>query len=62
MPNLYLENGEQAGLFDVIDWFLEHYEGVEHLTIGGSTSPETWYTVTTILKRALEKINHSQKG
>lgn len=62
MPNLYLEDGEEAGLFDVIDWWLEHYEGVEHLTIDGSTSPETWYTITVILRRCLEKIKHSKKG
>jgi hypothetical protein len=62
MVELYLEDGEtHAGLYDVIDWWLEHYEGIEHLTEGGSTSPECWYTINTILRRAFEKINASKK-
>ena len=54
--NLYNETGDLVSLEEVIEWFLEKYEGMEHLTLGGSTSPETWYTVTTILRRCLEKI------
>jgi hypothetical protein len=49
-----------AGLFEVIDWWLEHYEGMEHLTEGGTTTPETWYTINTILRRSFEKIKQSQ--
>jgi hypothetical protein len=56
MPELYLENGEKADLHDVVVWWLAHYEGLEHATEGGTTSPETWYTVNTILRRALTKI------
>ena len=54
--NLYDENGVSVGLEQVIEWFLEKYEGMEHLTEGGTTSPETWYTVVAILKRNLERL------
>lgn len=55
-PMLFNEKGESASLEEVVKWWLYHYEGMEHLTLGGSTSPETWYAVTTILRRCLEKI------
>lgn len=32
MAELYLENGEKAGMKAVAEWWLEHYEGIEHLT------------------------------
>jgi hypothetical protein len=54
--NLYDENGVSVELDQVIEWFLEKYEGMEHLTEGGTTSPETWYTVVAILKRNLERL------
>jgi len=56
---LYNEKGETASMQEVVEWWLEHYEGMEHLTLGGSTNPETWYTVSTILRRCLEKIKKS---
>ena len=56
MSKLFLEDGETAGLEDVIRWWLRHYEGIEHMTEGGNTSPETWYTINTILRRSLEKL------
>jgi hypothetical protein len=56
MGDLYLENGKKAGLVAVANWWLEHYEGIEHMTEGGTTSPETWYTINTILRRAMSKI------
>lgn len=51
MGDLFLENGKKAGLQDVAEWWLEHYEGIEHLTEGGTVAPETWYTINTILRR-----------
>ena len=54
---------ELASMEDVVDWWLSHYEGLEHLTEGGNTSPECWYTINTILRRSFEKIkNRKQKG
>jgi hypothetical protein len=53
---LFHEDGSPASLRSVIKWFLEHYEGVEHLTEGGTVNPETWYTITAILRRCLERI------
>jgi len=58
---LYLEDGSKASYVDVANWWLEHYEGMEHMTEGGITTPETWYTVTTILKRSLNKIIKGEK-
>jgi hypothetical protein len=56
--DLYLEDKEtKAGLKEVMEWWIEHYEGMEHLTLDGKTNPETWYAVNTILKRCLDKIN-----
>lgn len=59
--NLWLESGEAAGLKHVIRWFLDHYEGMEHLTECGDVSPETWYTATTILRRCLDRIDAKAK-
>jgi len=53
---LFNKKGEKASLSEVTKWWLEHYEGFEHLTEGGRTSPETWFTINTILKRCFEKI------
>lgn len=50
-----------ASLEDVINWFLTHYEGLEHMTEHGVTRPETWYTVTAILRRNLERIKNKAK-
>lgn len=58
---LYNKKGETASLTEVIKWWLEHYEGMEHLTEGGKTSPETWFTINTILKRSLKKIRDKRK-
>jgi len=52
---------KQATMYNVIDWWLEHYEGIEHLTEGGTTSPECWYTINTILRRSFEKIKDSKE-
>ena len=32
MKRLYLKNGKEAGVVDVIRWWLENYDGMEHLT------------------------------
>ena len=57
---LYVETSDEvyelASLEDIINWFLGHYEGLEHMIEHGVTRPETWYTVTTILRRNLEHI------
>lgn len=53
------ETYEQASLEDIIDWFLGHYEGLEHMTEHGITNPETWYTVTAILRRNLNRIKEA---
>lgn len=55
MSNLYLDNGQKAGLGDVAEWWLEHYEGIEHMTEGGTVTPETWYTINTILRRCFDR-------
>lgn len=52
---------EYAFLEDAINWFLAHYEGLEHMTEHGVTNPETWYTVTAILRRNLERIKSKAK-
>lgn len=56
MIELYNSKGETVNLEEVVTWWLEHYEGFEHLTEGGRTTPETWYTITTILKRCFKRI------
>ena len=58
---LLLEDGETPSLQDIIEWWLAHYEGMEHLTEGGTTSPETWYAVNTILRRCLVKIKEGKR-
>lgn len=62
---LYIETAdetyEMASLEDIINWFLAHYEGLEHMTEHGVTNPETWYTVTAILRRNLERIKAKVK-
>jgi hypothetical protein len=58
---LFNENGEEVSFEEIIDWWLEHYEGLEHLTEGGTSSPETWFTINTIMKRCLEKLRDRQK-
>jgi hypothetical protein len=52
---------KQATMEDVVDWWLSHYEGLEHLTEGGDTSPECWYTINVILRRSFEKIKNRSK-
>ena len=61
MAELFLENGEKAGMVAVAEWWLEHYEGIEHMTEGGNTQPETWYTVSTILRRCMDRIANPTK-
>ena len=61
MIELFLENGERASMDDVVAWWLEHYEGLEAMTEGGNTSPETSFTINTILKRSFEKIKQRKK-
>lgn len=56
MADLFLENGQPAGMKAVAEWWLDHYEGLEHMTEGGTTAPETWYTVSAILRRCMQKI------
>jgi hypothetical protein len=53
---LYREDGTPANLSDIVTWWLENYEGMEHMTEGGRTSPESWYTINTILRRCLTKV------
>ena len=60
MKKLYNEDGKEAGLFDVIGWFLHHYEGMEHLAEGGLVAPEYWYTITSILRRCLDKFSEKE--
>lgn len=60
---LYNEKGEEVGLVEVMRWWLDHYEGMEHLTLGGRTNPQTWYTVSSILRTALGMIDETlEKG
>lgn len=58
---LYNEDGKKVFLIDVINWWLEHFEGLEHLTEGSNMSPETWYTINTILRRSIEKIKKTSQ-
>jgi hypothetical protein len=71
MKELYIKLSDDDNLCDfrlanmneVVDWWLSHYEGLEHLTEDGNTSPECWYTINTILRRSFEKIkNRKVKG
>jgi hypothetical protein len=55
---IYNEKGDEVGFDEVIDWWLERYEGLEHLTEGGNTNPESWYAINTILKRCFLKIKN----
>ena len=55
---LYDEKGETVSLQQVIEWWLEHYEGLEHMTEGGRTNPESWYSINTILRRCLTRIDN----
>jgi len=55
ISKLYLEDKEtEAGLYEVIKWWLEHYKGIEHLT----DCPETWYSINSILERSFNKIKN----
>ena len=47
-----VEGMDEAGLKEVIEWWLEHYKGIEHL----ADNPETWYNINFILERSLNKI------
>ena len=62
---LYVETEDdvyaKASLEDILTWFLHYYEGLEHMTEHGVTNPETWYTVTAILRRNLERIKRKMK-
>ena len=53
---LFNEDGTQAGYYDVINWWLEHYKGMEYL----HENPETMYTVTSILERCFELLNKQE--
>lgn len=48
------EFGESPGYDDVIDWWLEHYRGLEHLHV----APEIMYTITSILERSFKKLKN----
>jgi len=61
MTKLYNKKGQPITLQEAVEWWLEQYEGLEHLTEGGITSPETWYTINTILRRNMEKIKRSME-
>ena len=39
---LFNEKGERVSLSEVVEWWLEHYEGLEHMCEKGRTSPECW--------------------
>lgn len=58
MSDLYNDTGEKATMEEVVDWWLMHYEGLEHLTEYGTTSPETWYTINVILRRSFLKLKN----
>ena len=58
---LYNKEGKPVGLKEVIEWWLEHYEGMEHMTEGGNTRPETWFTINTILRRCFKNIKEGEK-
>jgi len=47
------EDGTQAGYYDVINWWLEHYKGMEYL----HKNPETMFVVTSILERCFKLLN-----
>ena len=51
----------RADLYDVVDWWLYNYEGLEHMTEEGKTSPESWYTINTILRRAFTSIKRKKR-
>lgn len=57
---LYVEvnegNYRTAGLYEIIEWWLYTYEGLEHLMEGGRVNPEVMYTINAILRRSLEKM------
>ena len=54
---LFNEKGEIVSLSEVVEWWLEHYEGLEHMCEKGRTSPECWYTINTILRRCFSQIH-----
>jgi hypothetical protein len=49
---LYRKDGTEAGFYDGICWWLNHYEGLEHFFF----QPPIAYTLTTILGKVLKKI------
>ena len=49
---LYNKKGEVVGFVEAIEWWLEKYEGLEHLC----NLPETMYSINTILKRCFDRI------
>lgn len=56
---LYKENNEyyeEAGFYDVINWWLEYQKGMEHLSV----NPECMYTITSILERCLNKLKENK--
>jgi len=54
---IYNNKLETITLYEAIDWWLKHYEGLEHL----ANSSEQWYAINTILKRCFEKIKSKMK-
>lgn len=46
------EVGEGPGYYDMIDWWLENYKGLEHFHV----APEIMYAITSILGRCLNKL------
>jgi len=61
MIELYDEKGNIASMYLVVDWWLERYIGMEHLAEGGQASPETLYTINTILERCFKQLKSKHK-
>ena len=50
------EGGEEVGYYDMIDWWLKFYKGMEHMHV----APEVMYTITSILQRNLNKLKSNK--
>ena len=53
-------NYVKADFYVMCDWWLKHYEGLEHMLEGGKSSPETMYTITAILGRGFNKLKNGE--
>lgn len=46
--------GETVGYRDMIYWWKDHYEGLEHMHV----NPEVMYTITSILGRCFDNLKN----